>query len=141
VLLVIAGCVAAFASSGEIPFVTVDKGAISGIREPTFVSVLTDADWQELWHRHDAAKLPPRPLPRVDFTAEMVVAVFAGEKSTGGHAIEIARVEEQESPHELRVFYRQSAPSPGGVVLQALTQPFHFVRMKRVVAPVAFIAQ
>jgi hypothetical protein len=63
----------------------------------------------------------------MDFSNEIVVAVFLGEKPTGGHAIEITRMER--SDDRLLVSFIERRPQPGGVVTQAFTQPFHIVKV------------
>jgi PrcB C-terminal len=65
----------------------------------------------------------------VDFDREMVVGIFLGEKSTGGYEIEIVRAEQGDS--SLYFYYREKSPPPGAMVTQALTQPFHLVRVAK----------
>jgi PrcB C-terminal len=65
----------------------------------------------------------------VDFDREMVVGIFLGEKSTGGYEVEIVRAEQRDS--SLYFYYREKAPPPGAMVTQALTQPFHLVRVAK----------
>jgi hypothetical protein len=73
--------------------------------------------------------MPKQELPRVDFEAEIVVAVFLGERRTGGHAIEVSKVEEHPETAQLKVYYREIAPPRNAIVTQALTQPFHIVKL------------
>jgi len=79
-----------------------------------------------------------RPPP-VDFSRDMVVALFMGERGTGGYEIEITRVERVESG--LVVQYRRTSPDPGAMLSQALSQPFHLVKLPRNDGPVIFVAE
>ena len=79
------------------------------------------------------------PPPSVDFSHDMVVALFMGERPTGGYAIEITRIERTD--HGLSVHYRTSRPDPSAIQTQALTQPFHLVTVPRVDDPVTFVAE
>jgi len=80
-------------------------------------------------------------LPGVDFEKEMVLAVFAGEKRTGGHAIRIEQVAlgGTEADPVVCVLYRQTAPPPNAMVIQVLTHPAHAVVVKKVSGAVKFL--
>ena len=56
---------------------TVSRGGNSRIDTPRTAVARSDAEWTALWKDHagDAAKRPP-----VDFSREMVVAVFMGTR-------------------------------------------------------------
>jgi PrcB C-terminal len=137
-LMLLASCATGAALTVAVPFSTLDKGLTSGVREPTQLVIRTHDDWAALWGRH--MQIQPAPqAPPVDFSRDMVVALFMGERPTGGHRIEITRVERADSG--LSVRYRSQAPDPGTMVSQALTQPFHLVTLPRDESPVVFIAE
>ena len=69
----------------------------------------------------------------------MVVALFLGQKSTGGYSVEITRAELDGS--NLRFYYRERNPPPGAMLTQALTQPYHLVRLSRSEAVPVFIKE
>ena len=69
----------------------------------------------------------------------MVVALFMGERPTGGYAIEITRVERADSG--LAVHYRSKGPDQGAMLTQALTQPFHLIKLPRDDGPVRFVPE
>lgn len=140
----LSGCLPARSFSANEPVtgvrhVTVEKGFSSGIRERRFLVIETEKDWEELWRLHRSRTGPGDKIPRVDFGQEMLVGVFAGEKRTGGYSIEIARVEKDPASHQLRVFFRDTSPPPGSVVIQALTQPYHIVKFRKVDFSVEFL--
>ncbi len=68
----------------------------------------------------------------------MIVAVFSGEKRTGGFEIEIARIEQAQAARRLRVSVRVTSPAPGAMRAQALTQPYHIVTLTKIDLPVVF---
>ena len=78
----------------SIPFVNIERGSNSGVRERKFLVIKTEAEWKTLWQTHAQPQAPAKELPRVDFDKEMVVAVFLGEKPTGGYRVEITAIEE-----------------------------------------------
>ena len=127
--------------SPDVPFVTVDRGFNSGIRERKLLVIKTEKEWKDLWQAHTAITTPPKSLPAVDFEKEMIVAVFSGEKPSGGHGIEILKIEEDSAKPEVRVTFREMKPPAGGMVTAALTQPYHIVKLKKVDLPVVFVSQ
>ena len=118
-----------------VPFTTVDRGVHSGIRETLHAAVRTPAEWEAVWRRHAGGMA----TPHVDFAAEMVVAVFAGERRTSGYEIEITRV--VASAGGLQVTYRERTPPAGALLLPVLTAPFHVIRLPRADGPVRVVKE
>ncbi|MBI3062062.1 MAG: protease complex subunit PrcB family protein, partial [Deltaproteobacteria bacterium] len=106
-----------------VPFTTVGKGFSSGVREPLQVVIGSQEEWAALWSRHASGRRPASSPPLIDFSAEMVVGLFLGQKGTGGYSVEITRAELDGA--NLKVFYRERNPPPGAMLTQALTQPYH----------------
>ncbi len=92
--------------------------------------------WAQLWARHAA---PERPLPAIDFSQRMVLAVFLGSRPDGCHSVEIGELRQTAQQIELR--YREIRPLPGQVCTQALTTPAHLVTLPASSLPVIFIEQ
>jgi len=64
----------------------------TGIVEPLRILVRTQREWEDLWNRLGANRIPrPSPTP-VDFSEEVVVFAAMGTRPTGGHAIRIDSV-------------------------------------------------
>lgn len=112
------------------------KGTHSGITRPVHEVVKSEEAWKKLWAEHTAGTEPAPALPAVDFKREMVVAALSGEQRTGGYGVEIVSVEA--GPKVVTVLLRQTAPKPGGITIQALTQPFQFAAVPRSDLPVVF---
>lgn len=122
-----------------MPFSTVARGSVSGVLEPLQLAIRSRNEWIALWERHARAQVPPPPAPAVDFGREMVVGIFMGERATGGYEIEITRVERAGS--HLRVYYRSRQPQPGAVLVQALSHPYHLIKLSRDDGPVVFLRE
>lgn len=100
---------------------TVAQGDTSAIATAGAEAARDQAAWNDLWTRHVA---PARPLvPSVDFTREVAVGVFDGQRPSGGYAIEVTTVV-RIGPH-LHLPVRRT--SPGGIATTVLTAPFHVV--------------
>jgi hypothetical protein len=113
----------------RLPIDSVAKGYRSGVREPLQVVIRNQDEWNAFWKRHSSTATNPPPAPIIDFNREMVVGIFLGEKPTGGYEVEIVRAERSDS--SLYLFYREKSPAAGAMVTQALTQPFHLVRVAK----------
>jgi hypothetical protein len=122
----------AFANSAarranQVSFHTVLKGYRSGVRDSLEAIARNQPEWSALWKRHASIEPNLAPPPAIDFSKEIVVAVFLGEKPTGGHDVEIVGAERSDGT--LLISFVEKSPRPGGVVTQAFTQPFHIVRV------------
>ena len=122
-------------AQGPAAVVTIGRGSLSGVADRREVVVRSPAEWNTLWQSHAGADAKP---PAVDFGQDMVVAVFLGTKPTGGFAVEIVRTHLEADV--LVVEYTERRPGPDASVTQALTAPFHIVRMKRHAGAVRFSA-
>ena len=92
--------------------------------------VLRDGDaWDAFWQ---GVGVPaPRPFQPAH---EQAVAVFLGERRTGGYAVRIESAAPQDG--RLVVTYQESAPPRGTMVTQALTSPWALVVVPRSDLPV-----
>jgi hypothetical protein len=138
-VLLLASCTACGAAVGAVPFATLGKGINSGIREPAQVVVRSQSEWVALWGRHMRTRTAPPPPPAIDFSQEMVVALFLGERPTGGYEIEVTRVERTDTGLSIR--FRVKKPEPGAMLMQVLTQPFHLIKLPRADESLTFIAE
>ena len=131
-------CLLVMASSAEETnqFKTLEKGNFSGIQQPLQVVVTNKTQWEELWAKHTAQKIPKQLPPEIDFTKASVIVVAAGRKNTGGYSIEIADLRRADGKTEVIVSEKQ--PKPGGFNIQALTAPFHIIQVPRVEGKVNF---
>ncbi|OGS27525.1 MAG: hypothetical protein A2297_03445 [Elusimicrobia bacterium RIFOXYB2_FULL_48_7] len=101
----------------------------SGIKSKKSVVIRTQAEWQELWEAHTKNISPMPPLPDVDFTKCLVVAVFMGEQKSGGYGIQITDI--QESEDNIFIEFTETVPAKGSVAAQQLTQPYHIIVVNR----------
>ena len=108
-------------------FRSVGKGYRSGVRYPLQIVARSQSEWDAIWQQHVLGDAGSRPPPAIDFEKEIVVALFLGDKPTGGHDVRISRAEQ--SHDTVTIHYQERIPPPGSIVTQALTQPFHIVRI------------
>ena len=117
------------------PARTLEKGASSGIETARQVSLSTADQLTALWNEHGSAK----PRPTVDFSKDMVVAVFLGTRTTSGYAVEIIGYRSA-SPglKDVIVEYRETAPGRDAISAQVLTSPYHIAVIPKQTGTVSF---
>ncbi|MFA6519739.1 MAG: protease complex subunit PrcB family protein [Candidatus Paceibacterota bacterium] len=75
-------------SAVAVPFTPLVSGTRSTIAERVNYFITSSTQLNELWKLVDAKGQPPK----VDFTKEAVIAVFAGQQPTGGYAIQVSKI-------------------------------------------------
>ena len=115
------------------------KGSHCGIAEPKQIVITDPSEWAKLWQQVHRNKFPAPNLPPVDFSKNMVLAVFMGQKPTSGYAIQISEVSKLNGEVVAKV--RETSPPKGSIVLQVITQPFHIVVIPKVDAKVKFVME
>jgi hypothetical protein len=108
------------APSEELPVSRLAKGQHSLQTEQQFEVITGQSQFRYLWSRFDAGA-----PPTLDFTRETAIAVFMGERPTGGYAIHVDSV--THSDGGLLVDVVLQAPGPECMTTQALTQPYEMV--------------
>jgi hypothetical protein len=111
----------------QISFETLIIGHNSGLtgEVPTVLKIDNQSAWTDLWDIHQGIVSPTNAPPSVDFDSQIIIAVFDKEQASGGFSIEIQTIEIDASGLVVEVV--RTAPGPGCIVTQALTQPFHIV--------------
>jgi len=119
------------------PFATIAVGDRSGISTPTQVVARTLPEFADLWRRHTTGLPGPLRLPRVDFSREMVIGVFAGVVTVPSR-IAIVKISPGHDRIIVLVHMASLYPGPLGAEPGGGT-PFHIVRVPRSPLSVVFV--
>jgi len=119
------GVLVAGVLQAPLPVRSLDKGPMSQIDVARQAVARSTAEWDALWRQHAG----DRSKPAVDFSKDIVVAVFLGTRSSAGFSVEIVGAREEGAA--LVVQYRESRPAPGIVAAQVLTSPYHVVAVPK----------
>ena len=92
----------------------------SGIRGARRLVIRDAATWEHFW-----GELGAGVRPEVNFSQDLVIAVASGDRSSGGHDIEVRQV--SRSGARLRIEVLETYPSEGCMTTAALTQPVDVV--------------
>ncbi|MBI4533234.1 MAG: protease complex subunit PrcB family protein [Candidatus Melainabacteria bacterium] len=123
-------------AGNDVHFTTIDSGVSSGIATRESLVIRDEGDWLALWRRHASNRFPAPSAPNVNFSSEMIIAVFSGGRGSGGYAIKVERI--TDSGTELVVTVGETGPERGNINTMALTQPFHMVQLAKASVPVVF---
>lgn len=117
-------------ASGEpLAMTPLADGAGSAIRTEQLTIVRDLEAWRALWDAHTATQLPRPELPAVNFDEEMVVAVFLGERTSGGYGVAIEAC--TPDGETVTVVARETAPAADSMQATVMTAPFAFVCVPR----------
>jgi hypothetical protein len=92
----------------------------SGIMGARRLVIRDPATWTQFW-----SELGAGVRPEVDFSQDVVIAVASGERSSGGHDIEVREV--TRAGGQLRISVLETYPGQGCMTTAALTQPVDVV--------------
>ncbi|MBZ2206786.1 protease complex subunit PrcB family protein [Massilia soli] len=121
----------------ELRVTTVAEDAFSGVREAKNV-VVRDADaLAALWAEHSNGRSPAPLMPSVNFSAQMVVAVFAGHSGSGCRQIRIDKISLDAG--KLVVSYEERDLQTFAICTQAVSSPMVAVTVARTDAAVQFV--
>lgn len=127
--------------SGGTPALVVwrdlDAGQMSQVATARQAVARTAAEYEALWFDHRGTVPPNQGKPPVNFTTEMVVAVFVGTRVSSGHSAVVTDVTGDDTgivvTHEERTL---GANCPAG--LPVVISPYAFVAVTRINGSVAF---
>ncbi|MBU3979022.1 protease inhibitor I42 family protein [Patescibacteria group bacterium] len=117
-------CETGAVSGNELKFETIIRDYNSNQTAQNNYVIKSEAEWIPVLQKTNAGL----PAP-IDFNKEIVIAVFQGEKSTGGYSIEIQKIIENEN--NIEVFVNETSPGKNCMVTQAFTSPFQVVKVQR----------
>ena len=120
-------------AASPVPMRAVAKGVVSQVDAPRQVVVRTAEEWARLWSGQSLDATTP---PAVDFSKEMVVAVYLGSRPTAGYSVDIASVGEEGG--KIVVKYRETKPQRGMMLAQIITSPFAVVAVPKAAGEVTF---
>ena len=133
----VAACKSSSAAENTPTLRDVSRGYDSGIDARGLVVVPSREEWSKLWARHASRSLQKPQEPVIDWSRELVVGVFAGERPTAGYAVRVERV----VPEKDRVLVEaaENKPAKDAFVPQVITRPYHFVAIERSALPIELV--
>ena len=109
-----------------VHFEEIEQGFFCGLKARVNYAIEDNDTWNTLWtDMHNTSSGVPE-LPYVNFTREVVIAVFLGDFPTGGYVANITGI--MSDGGHINVIIREQHPGDSCVVFMAFTQPYHIVK-------------
>ncbi len=110
--------------AASVSFTVLAEGTnASGVSERKNYAVYSEEDFTRLWTM--AYGTDTSAMPSIDFDTQYVIGVFAGEKPTGGHTIEVASITDASSIRTVSMALTR--PGEDCMTSEALTSPFQLI--------------
>lgn len=103
-------------------FEVLSESAYQGRDNETFEIIKDNASLKELYK-----SINNENVPTIDFENNRVVALFLGQRSSGGYAIKVKNITEKEN--KIFVDIERIAPKPGENATMAITNPYSIVKI------------
>jgi hypothetical protein len=123
-------------AENDVPFTTLDKGSMSGIKKHHRLAIRDDNAWLCMWKQHTADTISRPAPPHVDFDQSMVIAVFQGQEGEAPGLVSIDRIKLIDD--QLVVSLADKPHEDDGVHAKSTTRSYHIVRLAKNSLPVVF---
>ncbi len=115
----------------NLPFKTLAQQSRGEHAQKKDYVIRAQADWDKLQKQAFAGQLnstnmrDDSTLRKIDFSKQMIIAVFQGQKPSGGYSIAITKLSRDDK--RLEVFVEEKSPGSGCFTTQVITQPYHLI--------------
>lgn len=123
------------AGGSTVSFETLEHGQNSGIEEECLTFAKNKTAWRDLWTAHQSREQDPADRPEVNFSEEIVVAIFKGQSPDGCHGAEI---ENLTTDGDTLVVHGAFFVLDAAACTEQITYPVHMVTADRHEGPIAF---
>jgi protease stability complex PrcB-like protein len=112
-------------AGGDLELRRIGQWTNTGISESRRLVIQDANTWARFW-----AELGVGERPAIDFSRNLVVAVAAGQRRSGGYEIVVRRVSQANG--DLTIEVEETTPGPNCMTTSALTQPVDVVALPTV---------
>jgi hypothetical protein len=116
-------------SGTPVGFIALYSGEQSSITTRTNYVITTADELRALWK---LIETNGAAVPTIDFTKDVIIAVFAGEKPTTGYSVAVTKITDTQ---ERTVTIELKAPGPTCLAGEAVTTPFEILQVSRTELP------
>lgn len=111
-----------------IKYEEIARGINCGINTEKNYVIKNNGEWKAFWAELNKNQSSIKPQPIINFDEDMIIAITLGQKNTGGYSIQIDNL--ISNNRDLAVSAIKAEPN-GGIVTQAITQPYVVVKTKK----------
>ena len=110
------------------------SGSHNNITKEDNLIIRSQAELEKIYTTINKTRRPGYSVPKIDFSKEIVIALFMGSKTSGGYSIKIDHIDFK--PEETLVNIIKSKPS--GMATSVMTQPFYIAKIPKMAKKIVF---
>lgn len=110
-----------------ITFETIVQDFYGGMSNSKFVVINDLKSLDEIYILINKNRYSKLEVPEVNFEKEMIIALFLGERTSGGFSISVERI--LNNNNNVMVFYKIVTPKQDDMLASVMTQPFCIIKM------------
>ncbi len=126
-LLLFSGPILGFLSFTEVPFEVVDQSGGYSYETRDNFAITNSTYWESLWQFLYSGHSHPPDVPVVNFSSEMLIAVFQGVRGSSGYMTNITRIIMNNAYY--LVYVDEIHPGENCGTLTVMTYPYHIVKI------------
>lgn len=119
-----------------ITFEILAQNSNGGKTDLEFVVINDKKALNEIYQLIGEGRFPKLKTPSINFEQETVIALFLGEKTSGGYSISVKQILSLDD--KINVTYKITAPKRGEMVTAVMTQPYCIIKMSKTLKEVVF---
>ena len=125
------------AEQSKVPFSVILEEAVGGRSEKEIVRIHDKNTLIDIYKEINVHRDPDFVIPNIDFSKDMILVFFVGEKTTGGHSVSVKEI--IENSDQIDVYYQEIGPRPTDMVTMVITQPYCIIKVQNVSKELNFI--
>ena len=119
-----------------ITFEILAQNSNGGKTDSEFMVIKDKKALNEIYGLISKGRFPKLEIPLINFEQETVVALFLGEKTSGGYSISVEQI--MNINDKVIVTYKIGFPKKGEMVTTVMTQPYCIIKMPKTLKEVEF---
>ncbi len=123
-------------SNASLSFKKIESQSHGGFQQQQFLVITNSKQLKKIYTQLNLTRKPGLPLPKIDFDNETVIALFMGQKNTGGFSVEIDSVINTGDSF-VDIIIKENAPT--GMASMAITHPFSLYKLNTSNSKINFI--
>lgn len=106
-----------------------------GYETSKYLIIKDQESLEEIYGKVNMMRRPGLPIPEIDWKNEMVIALFMGQKNSGGYSIVVDKIT---SINDNEIEFLLKETKPEGITTAVICQPFYFCKVQRTDKDVVF---
>ncbi|NOY47416.1 MAG: protease complex subunit PrcB family protein [Chlorobi bacterium] len=119
-----------------IPFQILAQDTYGGYTDSKFLVIEDNKSLTEVFNLLNKSRSPELEIPAINLKKETVIALFLGEKTSGGYAITVKQV--LVKSNKIYIVYNVESPKGGDIVTSVMTQPFSIIKIPKTAKEIVF---